>query len=246
MVYRDSCSGVQYLVPIEPFALTLRHPYLCKACSLETGQLLPGFRKADAFKHPEFEKYFVNKGYLLLEWRLPPLRRAWFFDVGASTWNQGIGGASQKWVHDQYSLRGIRWSGIYAWEARPVLSSHVWGEIPGHLKPIYHWYNIPADPKPGSDDNPLEMIKGVCKPQDFVVLKLDIDKTLVELKFIAQIQADPLLQELIDEMFFEHHIFIEPLAECCFSTTEEDGLMSDSTKIFLGLRRAGIRIHSWV
>jgi hypothetical protein len=80
MVYRDSCSGAQYLIPIEPFALVLRHPYLCKACSLETGRLLPGWRKSASFN-----KYWVNKDYMLVDWRLPPVRHAWYFDLGAST-----------------------------------------------------------------------------------------------------------------------------------------------------------------
>ncbi len=122
----------------------------------------------------------------------------------------------------------------------------VWRQVPADVKPFYHWFNIPADPTPGSLDNPLEMMKVLCKPEDFVVLKLDIDNQPVEMQFIAQIQADKALSRLIDEMFFEHHIFIEPLAECCFHSKESNGLMSDSAKIFLGLRHAGIRMHYWV
>jgi hypothetical protein len=77
-VYKDAC-GVRQVVPIEPFALVHRHPYLCRACDPATGLLLPNFRQMR-----EYEDHIVNKDYMLIEWRIPPHSRAWYFDLGAS------------------------------------------------------------------------------------------------------------------------------------------------------------------
>ncbi len=40
-------------------------------------------------------------------------------------------------------------SAIYAWEMKATNSASVWAAIPGYLKPLYHWYNIPASPEEG-------------------------------------------------------------------------------------------------
>jgi len=40
-------------------------------------------------------------------------------------------------------------------------------------------------------------------------MKLDIDNTEVELEIVAQIMADPKLTALIDEFYFEYHLWVE-------------------------------------
>eukprot|EP00756_Hemistasia_phaeocysticola_P049817 Hpha_TRINITY_DN24391_c0_g1::TRINITY_DN24391_c0_g1_i1::g.147948::m.147948 len=48
----------------------------------------------------------------------------------------------------------------------------------------------------------LEYIKANAKPEDFVVLKLDIDTPDIETELIEQILANPDMWELIDELFW--------------------------------------------
>ena len=43
-----------------------------------------------------------------------------------------------------------------------------------------HYYNVPCDTDPESPFNPLNIIKSIYKPGDFVVLKLDIDNEPIE------------------------------------------------------------------
>jgi hypothetical protein len=66
-------------------------------------------------------------------------------------------------------------------------------QVPAVLRPWYHWFNIPASSDPKSGDNPLNHIRAVARPEDYVLLKLDIDCTPVEEAIIAQLLSDPTL-----------------------------------------------------
>jgi hypothetical protein len=74
-------------------------------------------------------------------------------------------------------------------------------------------FNIPATADPESEANPWNILRKVATPQDYVVVKLDIDNTPVEEQFIAQLQASSDLSSLIDEFYFEHHVnvSVEPV-----------------------------------
>lgn len=45
-------------------------------------------------------------------------------------------------------------------------------QIPGDLKPYYHWLNIPASSDPESSDNPWNFIRAIAKPTDHVFVKV--------------------------------------------------------------------------
>ena len=77
---------------------------------------------------------------------------------------------------------------------------------------VYDRYNIPASADEKSHDNPWNFIRKVAKPEDYVVVKLDIDHTPIEEKFIAQLRASSDLQNLIDEFYFEHHVNVSLLS----------------------------------
>ena len=49
------------------------------------------------------------------------------------------------------------------------------------------------------------MLVFACKPEDFVVVKLDIDTPAIEQTIIAVLAQRPDLAALIDELFFEYH-----------------------------------------
>lgn len=57
--------------------------------------------------------------------------------------------------------------------------------------------------EPGAPNNPLEVLRRVARPGDFVVFKLDIDTPFVELPLVAQLENDPQLASLVDIFFFE-------------------------------------------
>ena len=87
---------------IEPLAGILRHPGVC----------------AD-------QNMLVDKSYMLLDgWashmNQSPQRRFFYFDLGASTWSTGAGGASQEWFVAIYENLCIKFDHVYAWEATRV------------------------------------------------------------------------------------------------------------------------------
>jgi hypothetical protein len=224
--YRESCTGRTVEIPIEPFAGIGRHPETCRDSS-----------------------YVLSKEYLLTQRRtLPPHRRALFFDLGASLWNSGGGGASQSWLYDVYRRRGLQFDDIYAWEVTKMDPVEVFAQIPGEVRAAYDWFNIPADPQVGAAGNPLTILLQVARPEDFVVVKIDIDNSPVELQFINQIMENASLSSLIDELYFEHHFNMHPMIELGWvaSGSESGMTMVDSARIFTGMRNRGIRAHVWL
>jgi len=218
--FRNNCTGEVSLDYIEPLVGLTRSPYFCVY--------------GDA--------HVVSKDYLVVS---PTSRRgakAYLFDLGSSLYNSGAGGASQQWFVDTYN---IKWDGIFAWDAMAYSPSEFWTLVPKHLKPIYHFYNIPVSPEPNHPDNALDYILRVARPEDFVLLKIDIDNTPVEEALVDQILASEALLGLIDEFYFEHHVNIGPM-NGYWGTGSSDKTLADTYRIFTTMRNKGILAHGWV
>ena len=92
--------------------------------------------------------------------------------------------------------------------------------------------------------NPWHLLKKVSAPQDFVVVKLDIDTPAVEGELVRQLLADPMLYSLVDVFYFEHHAHIHDF-EWMWARFGFHEKLADSYAIFAALRQRGIRAHSW-
>ena len=68
-----------------------------------------------------------------------------------------------------------------------------------------HFYNTPITDDFRAASHPLNMIRGICEPGDFIVVKLDIDNGPLESAIMAEIAADPRLRHCISEMYYEQH-----------------------------------------
>lgn len=228
--YRNTCTQEHLAIWIEPLAGPGRHPYICQTI------------------YP----YVMDKSYLYIDQAeahlLYPRSRVYYFDLGASLWNSGSGGASQSWIYEYYKDRGIVFDHIFAWEAETIDPQLVWEQIPPEVRQKYHWFNVRAVPDVPGPENPLEMLKSIATPDDFVVLKIDIDGPQeVEEAFIQQILREPALSSLIDDMYYEHHINVEPMTSCCWAGMKGSmWTLHHSYDRFIPLRSRGVRIHSWV
>ena len=237
------CHGKTIHVPIEPLIGLLRHPrYHCFAP--------PDVRRADADGAGA-----TNKDYMLPAWSnelMPELgrasrHRAFFFDLGASTYDAGLGGSSQRWFIEAYEQRGISFSRILAWEAQPTPAAAVVGATPIRVLDRLSYYNVPVDPAPGAKANPLRVLKALGSVEDFIVLKIDIDAPSVEESLLVQILEDDELAALIDELYFEHHVHLSPMRKWWSTGLSGTGCaVHDSYALFRALRARGIRAHSWV
>lgn len=229
--FQNECTGEVSTDYIEPLAGLTRSPLFC-------------------LRGPA---YIVSKDYLVVSWNVskkltrPPgyTPKAYYFDLGASLYNSGAGGASQKWFVETYEARGVRWDGIFAWEMKPHSPDKAWRLIPARLKPIYHWYNIPVSPVPGHADNALDFIRRTARPEDFVLMKLDIDATSVEEAIVDQILASDELLGLIDELYFEYHVHTPPMFPY-WGRVSSSRTLASTYRVFFALRSKGVIAHSWV
>lgn len=168
-------------------------------------------------------------------------------DLGASTWNAGLGGASQSWFEKAYQKHGIEFDRFLMWEATPLADKEIFRDIPPHLWHKYQYFNLPASADGSNPASPLNIIKQIAQPGDFVVLKLDIDNFVIEGVIVQMIMADPQLVELIDEFVYEEHVQFDAMVKCCWAhTAHPNRTLHDSYQLFYSLRKLGIRAHSWV
>mmetsp|Transcript_8096 Transcript_8096/g.25701 ORF Transcript_8096/g.25701 Transcript_8096/m.25701 type:complete len:348 (+) Transcript_8096:89-1132(+) len=251
----SACSGRVSMVPIEPLVGALRHPH------------------HDCVKRSSAR---ASKAYLLPAWSaevLPAPRRRFFFDCGASLYRSGSGGASQQWFVDGYARRGLAFDRTLAWEFENHTDAAIRRPLPPALRAATTIYRHPADAPPGrlvsdrlsyfnfgidgvrgSARNPLEHLRALAAPDDFVVFKLDVDSPAIELALVEQILADPGTARLIDEFYWEHVVAGSPMQSFGWGhdlrrqAARGEALQSldDSYAYFGRLRRMGIRAHSWV
>lgn len=219
-------------VPIEPLMSFLRHPlYICfdkKTHQLDKNYMLPLFIHE---LHPGAHRTAGAQNFL--------------FDLGASTYYKGLGGASQQWFYETYRARGLEFDRILAWEANPMPPEEIF-TLPADVIGKLSYYNIPA--KTGVEDvwNPLRILKKIASPEDLVVVKIDIDNHKVETAYIQQILEDPEISGRIDELYFEHHVSMNPMEAFGWRRNWKSNNMTQSYQLFTALRKLGIRAHSWV
>ena len=260
------CHGRRWKVPLEPLVGLLRHPRF-HCLKMQRSKVDATVRDAVALVH-EDRTLLGAKEYLLPTWRdeLPSHPRSassLFFDLGASTYTAGAGGASTSWFVEQYARRGLTFDRIFAWEAKVTPPTHIFGApMPLSVVDALSYYNVPLETRKGARHNPLRTLSAVARPSDFVVMKIDFDSPAIEADLIEQILSSALLVSLVDELYFEHHTRDNPAMRYKYCWTKFRGPFScelepgyvgainatlhESYELFTRLRNAGIRAHSWV
>jgi hypothetical protein len=117
-------------------------------------------------------------------------------------------------------------------------------KVPDDLKAAYHWINIGVDADPNSGSNPLKMLLQNYDEDDFIIIKLDIDTSHVEVPLALQLLEDDRYAKLVDSFYFEHHVYLKELEKSWGSSMGDS--VQNSLKLFRGLREKGIPAHSWV
>lgn len=164
--------------------------------------------------------------------------RALLFDLGASTYDGHNGeepisgwGSSGKWLVEQYKKRGIVFDHLYLWEKNSNEHDYRAHGLPDFYQDRMTFYHAAIKfGAPGSQD-PFNVFKANCRPDDFCVFKLDFDSALEEKKFTrAIVENEGGVRDLIDEFY------VDP---------PDDDLLS-IYKTLLHLREKGVRAHAWV
>ena len=264
--YIDTCSGTTVAkVPIEPLVGGLRHPFAVCGSQHDPqqtpGSLINLYRFILGIPYQltgDGRIFSFDKGYMLPT-TIADLRvtrgvdsdgavtwNSFFFDLGASLYYEGAGGASQNWFIDTYRQRGIEFDRIIGWEARVYPPERIFKHVPKDVLPRFTYFNVPVNSSKDSAQNPLRFIRALVQKEDFVVLKVDIDSPFTELEIIKEIITDREgVGILVDEIFFEHHVTGSVMSH----NWNRNGMLGDiveSYRLFELLRRLGIRAHSWV
>ena len=147
---------------------------------------------------------------------------------------------------ETYEKFGFQFDHIYAFEKNFTDPTHVFQDlIPDKYLTKYHWINAGVEYESGNALNPWESILKRFSKDDFIVVKLDIDTSFIEVPLARQLleDLDCVYHELIDQFYFEHHVHMKELAPCWLESME--GTIEDTMNLFVGLRERGIPAHFW-
>jgi hypothetical protein len=212
---------------IEPLVGHMRHPHGLAACT-------PSTAKAVSVQD---RSYLMLLGDDTASVLARHSGRAILLDAGTNRYRTSLA-----YFVSAYAARGIHFDAIYAWEAKPMAAAEYWASVPNDIKPRLHFYNAPVTPEPGSAMNPVEWIKHLHRPGDFIVFKLDVDNDGVESALAQQVLQMEDAGELIAEMFFEKHYGdadMKPYFGMPKTTYPE------AIKFMHELRMKGVRVHYW-
>ena len=119
--------------------------------------------------------------------------------------------------------------------------------MPNATRRILNFTNQPV-----SLDGFFATLKREARPDDFVVVKLDIDTPHLEMAMVRAIAEREELYTLIDELLFEYHVSLRMLTNVTSAahmravTGMSDSTVSEAVQMMQRLRQRGIRTHFWV
>ena len=96
-------------------------------------------------------------------------------------------------------------------------------------------------------DSKLNLLRSIVSKfseDDFIVVKLDIDTSAIEVPLAQQLLEDDSINKLVDQFYFEHHVHMKEMKRCWMDTVQ--GSMKDSFELMNGLRKKGVAAHFWV
>lgn len=228
--------GAKHTSYIEPLVGLLRHPRVF------TDDGVPFSTIVDK-QYMFVDKWAIN--HLGFRWQ-HTTKRSLYFDMGASSYTDGAGGASQNWFVGLMQCVCAPPSDFFLWEVGQVDAKQLYKEVPGPFRPSYHYYNIPLEVPLDSWNNPLNVLLEKYQQGDVVVMKIDFDNGPLETAILDQILQYHAVSGSIDELFFEHHVQLPIMLGYWGSSASAGTYATHSIRLFQQLRERGIRAHSWV
>ena len=131
----------------------------------------------------------------------------------------------------------VEFNEVWAWEAKQM--THWWQNVPLRVKPDIHFFNTRVSAEE------FEFAIQKCTPDDFVVVKLDIDNTAVEMSIVGVVEK---YAHLIDEFFFEYHYYFDGMNFGWGDLNEIRGVhnVTSAVSLMTRLRKMGTRAHFWI
>lgn len=240
---RPHPDGLMALFPSNQLSLSASSGYV--------EPLTPPMRSAKICQPNMREAALMSIDYLVHDFeamcrRLKPTSKRVLVDMGASlSFHQG---SDQPVVLllELYEKFGFIFDHIYGFEITFTEPKKVFEDLlPEKYMASYHWINVGVNPERGHKMNPLYSILERFNEDDFVVVKLDVDTSSVEVPLARQLLEDKggVYSKLVDQFYFEHHVHLGDLAPNWLQSM--NGTVEDSLDLFYGLREKGIPAHYW-
>jgi hypothetical protein len=196
----------------------------------------------------EGETELLNLRYLIHDFaamcrQLKPTSRTVFVDLGASLSFHRGRVSPAIFLLELYRKFGISFDHIYAYEQKLQNPNDVFPQLPEHFQAAYHWINVGAESDPHSARNPFKLLLDNFEEDDLIIVKLDIDATVLERELVNQVLVNPRLATLIDHLYFEHHVNQLELAHHWGPAREG---VQGSFILLNALRERGVAAHFWV
>lgn len=194
-------------------------------------------------------KFHCGDGYIFDPWFLVfpfavhiPHKNVYLFDFGSGYYNDDM-----KFFVENFEAKGWHFTKLFAWEVQTMEQKEWWSRVPDNIKPRLQFFNTAISSDRTNPMNPVRFIKGIARPEDYVIIKLDVDNTPLEVSIILHILETP---ELVDEIFWENHVSHSPIQWHGWGDLSHQqgpaSTMEKSYQMFTKLREVGIRAHSWV
>ncbi|KAL1524952.1 hypothetical protein AB1Y20_019828 [Prymnesium parvum] len=245
---------------MNPFECERRYLSGCSQCARNqhnrtAGRNLPA-HYVDLFRHDR-----MDISYLVLQNHCGRPRhdgRNLLYDLGCGNYSRADGkavdltrgqglGPSIPLFNALYERNCIVFDRIFAWEYIKYDPQVWWSDVPASVRGKLHFYNVPVDKEPSSSPGSfIQLLKTTATAQDFVAIKLDIDHPEIEQSIIEQIMSDPVVANLVDEVFIEIHFYFDGIDFGWGAHASQQHSVDDALSIMHRLRQLGIRAHFWI
>lgn len=201
MIYH--CNGHKTLEYIEPLVGILRDPLtMCPNIKSVAGYFQNGESWVQAKRYQLYEPAAtVDTPLSHCEENLQVCSRRLLFDLGASTyhgWGSDRSAIGSKWFVQYFARFNTSFDHIYAFEFTPRPPSQIFRDLPIDILARYSYYNLGVSAEIGDVWNVWTFIKEIARPEDYIIVKLDIDSPNIEGNFITQLINDTDLLGLVD------------------------------------------------
>jgi hypothetical protein len=170
------------------------------------------------------------------------------FDLGSNlfgSWGGNKAAYSTAFFHSMFNAQNLPFNRIFAYEYERLDPHAAWEVVPDDAMDIYTLINHGVESDPESKFNPWNLLRKIALPDDWVVVKLDIDSPGIERELMLQLLDDTSLSDLVDEMYFEHHVYIREMQPYWGIDSTSNETLVLSYQWFTKLREKGVRMHSW-
>lgn len=198
------------------------------------------------------ESWVQAKRYLVHDFEtinsLPTNSKLILMDLGASTyhgWGISPDAVGAKWFVERFkSNTHVAFDRIFSFEFVEHSPTDIFRNLPKELWSRYMYFNVPVSPDPAQSSHPWSILLQIAKPDDYVIVKLDIDTPAVERSLVRQLLDNSSYSDIVDEFFFEHHVNTASMHHY-WGLRDDSARLSHSYQLFEQLRELGIRAHSW-